>query len=312
MRPEQPLTIYEIRARDQEALGLFDQGDNLGRLGPALAGLHWEADFAFLFFTGEAGPEVDEFLREHPQLEPRHIHHLTYAQWQDGAGAAPFTVAGLTIAGPDDGSVAAGPRLVIDPGLAFGFGGHPTTRCCLEFLARACQVPKGPFAAVASSRPGRRGRDEVSTASPPPRSGPPASALDLGAGTGILSLAAARWGVERVVGVDYSHLAVEAARNNLRLNGLEDQVRFFRAPAQDFAAHPAEILLANLHLALQEELLELGAFAHRRRVIVSGLLPSEGDRLLERLRAVGLKLLDQERTDRWITMFLGREDEGGL
>jgi ribosomal protein L11 methyltransferase len=127
--------------------------------------------------------------------------------------------------------------------------------------------------------------------------------LDLGAGTGILALAAARLGVTRVTGVDYSHLAVAAALNNLRLNSLETQVEFHRAPAQLFHDRPGELLLANLHLSLQEELLDLGAFHGRRRVIVSGLLSREGERLWERLAPLGFKLADQIRTDRWVTLY---------
>jgi ribosomal protein L11 methyltransferase len=271
MLPEQPLTIFELRAGDEAAREIFEDQANLDLLGPALAGLHWEADFAFVFFQGEPGPAPSEFLAARPNLALNHVHRLTYAQWQDGAGAAPFTVAGLTITGP--GGTGPEPRLVIDPGLAFGFGGHPTTRACLDFLARAVQTP--------------------------PR---PQTALDLGAGTGILSLAAARLGVPRVTGVDYSHLAVAAALDNRRLNGLEEQVEFHRAPAQLFHDQPGELLLANLHLSLQEELLDLGAFRQRRQVIVSGLLPSEGERLWDRLAPLGFKMVDQIRTDRWITI----------
>jgi len=266
------LTIFELRARDEAARNIFEDPANLDRLGPALAGLHWEADFAFVFFQGEPGPAPAQFLAARPNLALNHIHHLTYGQWQDGAGAAPFTVAGLTITGPDEAGPE--PRLIIDPGLAFGFGGHPTTRASLECLARAVQTP--------------------------PR---PQSALDLGAGTGILALAAARLGVPRVTGVDYSHLAVAAAMNNRHLNSLETQVEFHRAPAQLFYDRPGELLLANLHLSLQEELLDLGAFHGRRRVIVSGLLPSEGERLWERLAPLGFRLADQIRTDRWITLY---------
>jgi ribosomal protein L11 methyltransferase len=272
MRPEQPLTIFELRAKDKAAREMFEDPANLDRLGSALAGLHWEADFAFVFFQGEPGPAPAEFLAANPGLVLGHIHHLTYGQWQDGAGAAPFTVAGLTITNPD--GTGPEPRLVIDPGLAFGFGGHPTTRASLECLAKAVQT-----------RPD------------------PKSALDLGTGTGILALAAARWGVPRVTGVDYSHLAVAAALNNRSLNGLEDRVEFHRAPAQLFHNHPGELLLANLHLNLQEELVDLGAFKNRRRVIVSGLLSSEGERLWNRLESLGFKLADQIRSDRWVTIY---------
>lgn len=302
MQPEQDLKIYELRALNAEALEIFNDRTNLSRLGPALAGIHWETDFAFIFFKGQPGPGISEFLYDHPELDLKHIHELTYGQWQDGAGAAPFEVQGLTITGPecletikpqpgrnDEASQpgqgiapvgmpnADASRLIIDPGLAFGFGGHPTTHSCLEFLARVCRA----------------------------KSALPGTALDLGSGTGVLSLAAARWGILKVTGVDYSHLATDAALNNLRLNRLEGQVEFVHGPAQNYARHPAELLMANLHLSLQEDLLKEGAFQERRAVIISGLLPSEGDSLLEKLTSLGLRLVDQMRTERWITMLLG-------
>ncbi|KXS55873.1 MAG: hypothetical protein AMR96_05975 [Candidatus Adiutrix intracellularis] len=272
MYPDQPLTIFEIRAVDEAALDIFNDPGQLRRLGPNLAGLHWEANFAFVFFTGDPGPDPANFLAEYPNLETRYIHHLNYNQWQDGAGAAPFTVAGLTVTGPEGGGEE--PKIIIDPGLAFGFGGHPTTHSCLTFLGRAICG-----------------------------NSPPTSALDLGTGTGILALAAARWGLLKVVGVDYSHLAIEAARNNLTLNNLIDRVSFYRAPAQNFCHHASELLMANLHLNLQEELLKLGAFDQRRQVIISGLLPSEGERLWNKLATLGFTLVDQIRTDRWITIY---------
>lgn len=275
MLPEQALTVYEIRALNSEALRIFDDQNNLTRLGPDLAGVHWETDFAFIFFKDEPGPDVSRFLYEHPELDLKHVHKLTYGQWQDGAGSDPFEVEGLTISNSYCDS-AQEPKLIIDPGLAFGFGGHPTTHTCLKFLARVCRA----------------------------KSGAPATALDLGSGTGVLSLAAAFWGVNRVVGVDYSHLATDAALHNLAANRLEEKVKFIHGPAQSYADYEAELLMANLHLSLQEELFETGAFNKRKSVIISGLLPSEGDRLFEKLQTIGLRLVDQVRTDRWITMLL--------
>ena len=93
MNPDQPLTIYEVRALDAAAFDLFETGDPAALLGASMAGLHWEADFAFLFFRGEPGPEAGRFLKKHPNLELRQIHRMTYSQWQDGAGFEPLGVA---------------------------------------------------------------------------------------------------------------------------------------------------------------------------------------------------------------------------
>ncbi len=274
MQPNQALTIYELRAKEAAAFDLFEEGDVLRLLGPELLGLHWEEDFAFLFFRGEPGAGAENFLLEHPRLELRQVHNMTYAQWQDGAGFEPFQAAGLTVAGP--GADAAEPKIIIDPGLAFGFGGHPTTAACLEFLARVCRAPEGP----------------------------PQAALDLGSGTGILSLAAAVLGVGQVLGVDYSHLAVAAALENLAANKLADRVQFVRGSALSYAAHPADLLMANLNFALQKELLAAGAFQNRRWIILSGLLTGEGDLFLELLKQLPLKVKDQIRSDRWTSILM--------
>ncbi|UQZ89353.1 hypothetical protein C4J81_09150 [Deltaproteobacteria bacterium Smac51] len=274
MTPDQPLTIYEVRALDSAAFDLFETSDPMTLLGKPLAGLHWEADFAFLFFKGEPGEAADDFLKKHPNLELRQVHNLTYAQWQDGAGFEPFQAGGLTVTGPHE--AAAGPHVIIDPGLAFGFGGHPTTRACLDFLGRVCRSPEGP----------------------------PKEALDLGSGTGILSLAAAVLGVEKAFGVDYSHMAVAASLDNLALNHLADRVEFVRDSALNHACRRAGLLMANLNLALQRELFAAGAFEARRWIIVSGLLTSEGEKFLEMVSPLPLKLTDQIRTDRWTTILM--------
>jgi ribosomal protein L11 methyltransferase len=87
--------------------------------------------------------------------------------------------------------------LVIDPGRAFGTGGHETTRLCLEFLDQCLE--ESPV-------------DKV---------------LDVGSGSGILTAAARLLGVPRVTALDIDPVAVEVTRENLRLNGVEDGTEVF-------------------------------------------------------------------------------------
>ncbi|MDR1396080.1 MAG: 50S ribosomal protein L11 methyltransferase [Deltaproteobacteria bacterium] len=283
LRPETELTIFELRASDPAGLDfLAGPPEPEERFGPSLAGLHLEGDFAFLFFTEDYC--LDPFLEDCPFIEVRQIHRLRYDQWQDGAWMEAMTSGPLTVC-PVWAAAGPGPKasglepIIIDPGLAFGFGGHPTTKACLGFLVRLL-------------RPGTAAVPVIRTA------------LDLGTGTGILALAAARLGAGEILGVDHSHLAVRSARKNVLLNRLEGRVRIERGLAQAYAGRPGQLVMANLPLFVLQELLESGAFDGREHLIYSGLLPSEGEIFLEELtRRLGGKFIlrDCFRGDRWIS-----------
>jgi len=130
--------------------------------------------------------------------------------------------------------------LVLDPGLAFGTGGHATTRLCLEWLVRT--DPSG------------------------------STVIDYGCGSGVLGLAAARLGARAVYAVDIDPQAVSATRANAERNGLQDRVQASLAEA---AALPeADILIANI---LLKTLLGLAGSLSRLlrpggRIAVSGVL----------------------------------------
>ena len=155
--------------------------------------------------------------------------------------------------------------IVIDPGQAFGTGGHETTRLCLELLLELC-------------------------ASPPPPRGP---LVDLGCGSGVLAIAAARLGWSPVLGVDFDPLAVEATRENARVNGVE--VAAERFDLRGAAAPSAATVVANL---LRPLLLEVAAngFACERpeTLVASGLLREEADEVAAAFAA--RDLVERRRT----------------
>jgi ribosomal protein L11 methyltransferase len=101
-------------------------------------------------------------------------------------------------------------NLVLDPGMAFGTGSHPTTRLCLEWLER-----------------------EVTTG---------CSLLDYGCGSGILAIAGARLGADKVAGVDIDSQAVEAARANAERNG----VSALFADSDQPVAGEYDVVVANI------------------------------------------------------------------
>lgn len=265
--PPEDLVIYEIEGACDEDLNQI--------LGRDYLGLWVEGGYTFLFFSKESGPKTDQLISARKNLTLRRIHKMKYRQWQDGASFEPFSVGSLTIspawradlpASPDDG------RLLIDPGLAFGFGGHPTTKACLNMLSRIF------------------------------REDSPLNMLDLGAGTGILSLAALRYGAEKATAIEYSRLGAEAAKKNAVINGLEDRIRIIKGLAEDHALISADLVAANLHFEALNSIVDLGGFNNRRRLIVSGLFHAEADILEARLVDVGLRRLDIIRDERWATM----------
>jgi ribosomal protein L11 methylase PrmA len=298
---------------------LMEKCDLKAILGPDLVGYHFEEDFAFLFCVAKM--DLRALMALIPGLELREEHRLRYDEWQDGAGASPMFIGPLSVLpfedrkgypeelflegfsknrdlclslGIPDGLFSATdlmgypeplPPVVIDPGLAFGYGGHPTTKACLSFLLRVMS-------------PNNKNR--------------PKSFLDLGSGTGVLSLAALRLGGEKAFGVDYSHLAAQNALFNLKLNKLEDKGNFVHGLAGDYAKEPAELLMANIPLAVHFELLEKGAYRGRKYLILSGLLPREADQLTEKLNLeLELKELDNHRDDRWSSWLLEVMGEKG-
>jgi ribosomal protein L11 methyltransferase len=118
--------------------------------------------------------------------------------------------------------------LALDPGMAFGTGLHPTTRLCLaalEALADRGTLPRGGAG------------------------GGPARVLDVGSGSGILSIAAARLGAREVLAVDVDPIAVEATMANARRNRVARVVRA-RAGSAPSGSGPFDVVLANLIASL--------------------------------------------------------------
>ncbi|MCS6861978.1 MAG: 50S ribosomal protein L11 methyltransferase [Abditibacteriales bacterium] len=105
----------------------------------------------------------------------------------------------------------------IDPGMAFGTGQHATTQGCLEFLERII-----------------RGGETV---------------LDVGTGSGILAIAAAKLGAERVMALDIDPLCLEVARENVARNQVSDEVFLLQGSFADALRVRADVVVANLSTA---------------------------------------------------------------
>jgi ribosomal protein L11 methyltransferase len=173
-------------------------------------------------------------------------------------------------------------EIVIDPGQAFGTGSHASTRLCLELL----------LALAASERP----------------AGP---LLDVGTGSGVLAIAAARLGFNPVLGVDHEPESVQAAQENAAANGVRIEVRRvdLRAgtlPWMNDTDGPAgpPVVLANLLRPLLVELADTMPSAPTH-LIAGGLLVPEVDEI-SRVFSDRLGMCERERRDsgEWAAVWL--------
>jgi ribosomal protein L11 methyltransferase len=169
-------------------------------------------------------------------------------------------------------------EIVIDPGQAFGTGGHATTRLCLELLLE-----------LAALTPGR---------------GP---LIDVGTGSGVLAIAAARLGFAPVLGLDHERESVAAARANALVNHVEIDVRHFDLRNDDLPPFdPAErpVVLANL---LQPLLMELARRLSRppEHLIAGGLLVAEVDQVVLAFRErLGVRERERRHRGEWAAVWL--------
>jgi ribosomal protein L11 methyltransferase len=171
---------------------------------------------------------------------------------------------------PRDGAI----DVVVDPGRAFGTGAHPTTRLCLELLIELAERGEagGPL-------------------------------TDLGTGSGVLAIAAAKLDWRPVTGYDHEPAALEAAAANAAANGVE--LRLERANLREGVPQLAPAVVANLTGPLLENV--AAALAEPpRRLVCSGLLGSELERVCGAFTAAGLHEEERRREGDWAALLLGR------
>ena len=165
--------------------------------------------------------------------------------------------------------------LTIEPGMSFGTGQHGTTRACLKLLDRIAPRPD----------------DRV---------------LDLGCGSGILAIAAAKLGCRRVVAVDNDPAAVRIAAENAAVNGVGVQVdcraadlaRMRRRRCYDVVMAN---ILANVLVRHARRVAALLAPAERSRLILSGILASQYDVVRAAYKAAGLVEVGRVRDGEWVS-----------
>ena len=191
-------------------------------------------------------------------------------RWRDGL--RPRQIGRLTVA-PSWSLPAesAEPLVVLDPETAFGSGEHGSTRTALLLLDRCLQ-------------PGDR-------------------VLDLGSGSGILAIAAAKLGAARVTGMELDADAIEVATRNAERNGVADRITFLEGDATVLAplAAPAELICSNILRTTNTILLPViaRALAPRGRAVFAGMEAEEAPLFLAALAAAGFAAANQTSDAGW-------------
>ncbi|MEO6294688.1 MAG: 50S ribosomal protein L11 methyltransferase [Candidatus Limnocylindria bacterium] len=171
---------------------------------------------------------------------------------------------------PGEGEVA----LILDPGMAFGTGLHPTTRGCLELLQEVRPMPE--------------------------------RVLDVGCGSGILALAALRLGAVRAVGLDTDPLAIDATRANAERNDLADavEVRHGTLPAKPeeryglVLANLVAVVLIGLASRLVAHLAPGGA------LLVGGIIQPRAVEVTDAMLVAGLRVAERRDDGEWVSLRL--------
>jgi len=166
----------------------------------------------------------------------------------------------------------------LDPGSAFGTGSHPTTKLALVFLQKYMS--------------------------------PGARVIDMGTGSGILSVAAAKLGATAVTAVDADAAALEAARENVLQNNVQDIVTVMQSDLWQKVTGRADIVVANIIADiiirllgnLTEHLLSNG------RLIAGGIIASRRDDVVVAARQAGFSVIDEKTDKDWCCLVIEKEE----
>jgi ribosomal protein L11 methyltransferase len=175
----------------------------------------------------------------------------------------------------------------IDPGMAFGTGTHPTTQLCLELIETLFDE-----------------QDSILN--------PQSSVIDVGCGSGILSIAALKLGAASALGVDIDEAAVKTSRENAEANGVAENLLLGVGSVTEiltgkFAYKQAPLVLANILAPVIVCLFDAGLadlVSPGGALILSGILMEQADSVLSTVQARGVKLVERRQTGDWVAMVL--------
>ncbi|MEO6444804.1 MAG: 50S ribosomal protein L11 methyltransferase [Gemmatimonadaceae bacterium] len=245
-------------------------------------GLHEDGATLVTHFPPEA--DVAAVLRAVQDAAPGVLCETSLAEpidwsvhWRDKLHAhtlGRLTIAPIWLASAHDPAR----TIVIDPGMAFGTGDHPTTRGATRLLQDVVR----PGLVVA----------------------------DLGAGSAVLSIAAAKLGASRVFAVEYDGDAISNAEDNVARNGVEDVVHVFEGDAGVLLplVAPVDVIVANIISSVLVELLPAmhAALRPAGAAILSGILVDERDAMLEAFNRDQWRVVRDDVEDVWWSVSIAK------
>ncbi len=159
----------------------------------------------------------------------------------------------------------------MDPGMAFGTGHHPTTHMCLQELEKLVT--------------------------------PGARVLDVGTGSGILAIAAAKLGAGDILALDVDPIAIKAARSNVKANGLQSTIKVSKRALASHKATRAtfDLVVANIYTKVILEMASdlVAQAAPQGMLALSGIMAERAPEVESRLREEGCALLRTSREGDW-------------
>ena len=176
----------------------------------------------------------------------------------------------------------------IDPGMAFGTGTHPTTQLCLELMEKTIldsRLSKNEFRVI-----------------------------DVGCGSGILSIAALKLGAGSALGVDIDAGSIVNARENADNNQIGDELILEVGSVREilegrFAFHKAPLVLANILAPVIVRLFDAGLaelMEENGALLLSGILEEQASSVIEAARAKGLRTIERKQMGDWVALSMSR------
>ncbi|ALK10492.1 50S ribosomal protein L11 methyltransferase [Blastochloris viridis] len=300
LQPVSPSTIARLLAREGDARRVADLiGESFDEAETAVAAFELPDESGWTVEIYFANPPIEAAVRDlvahaagNEAAAALQFEALSPKDWVAASldGLKPVRVGRIVVHGAHDRARVPANALgiEIEAALAFGTGHHGTTRGCLT-----------GFDGWWKARPARRASVARRRA---------ALALDVGTGTGVLALAAARTAQQRVIATDIDHDAVTTARANVRFNKAGALVKVVHAGGLDraevMAGGPYQLVFANI---LMRPLIGLAPAIRRQlapgaRVILSGLLPAHARAVVAAYRGQGLRLLRRRTLEGWVTL----------